>query len=225
MTRDWVGWRSAGSVPGMERRPVIVPEDRNGAAVRRSWSRAIAGHVLNRTSGRSVDAIIKAAWPRDERAGLIAKGAVSPTSRADFPARDVVQSFRSLAPGSAALKLFELGLTLDLRGAMTIRIPSLTGLPLQPLFVAEGAPAPATQWSFASTVVGPGRKILLLSAVTSELNDATPETASAVIGRVLADCADRSIDIAAFGTQADDGVTPARLLHSVNAHHRRRSGF
>ena len=56
----------------------------------------------------------------------------------------------------------------------------------------------------------------MFSAVTGELNDATPETASAVIGRVLADCTKRSIDIAAFGTQADDGLTaPAGLLHGV----------
>ena len=132
-----------------------------------------------------------------------------------YPARDIVKSFRSLAPGGAALTLFQHGLMLDLRGITTIRIPSLVGLPFQPIFIGEGMPAPAVQWTFASTVVGPGRKIVLLSAVTGELNDATPETASAVIGRVLADCTNRSIDIAAFGTQADDGITPAGLLHGV----------
>jgi hypothetical protein len=199
------------------RSPAIVPEDysRNGAAMRKSWTRAIAAHVLGQTCRGNPDAIAKAAWPHDERAGLIVKGAVLPTSRPSFPARDVVESFRSLAPGSAALALFQIGTVLDLRGATTIRIPHVAGLPLSPIFIAEGAPAPVVQWSFAATTVGPGRKIVLLSAVTGELNAATPETASAVIGRVLADSANRGIDIAAFGTQADDGTTPAGLLHGA----------
>ena len=182
-------------------------------AERRSWQRAIAGHVLACLQPGGADKIVKNAWPADVRAHLITRGATTPTSRADYPARDVVESFRSLAPGSAALQLFQLGLMLDLRGITTIRIPHVVGLPLQPIFIAEGAPAPAVQWSFASSVVGPGRKIVLPSAVTSELNDATPATASAVIGRVLADCTNRSIDVAAFSVQGpDDGITPAGLL-------------
>jgi hypothetical protein len=182
---------------------------------RQSWTRAIAAHVLARTSNKNPNVIVKAAWPSDNRAELIARSATTPTSRSDFPSRDIVESFRSLAPGSAALRLFELGLTLDLTGATTIRIPHVVNLPLQPIFIAEGAPAPAVQWTFASTIVGPGRKIVLLSAVTSEVNDATPETAAAVIGRVLADCTNRSIDTAAFGTQLDDTITPTGLLNGA----------
>jgi len=86
---------------------------------------------------------------------------------------------------------------------------------LQPLFVGEGQPGPNVQWTFASTVLGPARKILLLSAVTGELDYATPETAAAVIGRVLADVANREIDAAAFGSAAADAVAPAGLLHGV----------
>ena len=200
------------------RSPISLRPDRDAMfrTERRSWQRAIAGHVLACLQPGGADKIVKAAWPADVRAALITRGATTPLARSQYPARDVVESFRSLAPGSAALKLFELGLMLDLRGVTTLRIPHVVGLPLQPIFIAEGAPAPAVQWSFAQSTVGPGRKIVLLSAVTSELNDATPETASAVIGRVLADCTNRSIDVAAFGTFGpDDGTTPAGLLYGA----------
>jgi hypothetical protein len=56
-----------------------------------------------------------------------------------------------------------------------------------PVFVAEGKPAPAIQFTLTGTTVGPVRKLLALRAVTRELNEATPDTAKAVIGRILAD--------------------------------------
>ena len=62
---------------------------------RRSWQRAIAAHVLSRTSNKNPGKIIEQAWPRDNRAFLISKGAVAPTSRADYPAYDIVESSRS----------------------------------------------------------------------------------------------------------------------------------
>ena len=63
--------------------------------------------------------------------------------------------------------------------------------------------------------MGPVKKILMLSAVTEELENSTPETASAVIGRVLADVANRGIDAAAFGNAAADAAKPAGLLYGV----------
>ena len=200
-------------------RPISLRPDpgRLMQAERRSWQRAIAAHALATAQRSNPHKIVKAAWPRDERAQLIARGAVSPTSTADFPSFDPVVAYRSLAPASAALALFDLGLVLDLTGATTITIPNVAGLPVQPVFVAEGAPGPNVQWTFGKTVVGPARKILLLSAVSGELDDATPETASAVIGRVLADVANRGIDAAAFGTAAADATKPAGLLHGVVA--------
>jgi hypothetical protein len=109
-----------------------------------------------------------------------------------------------------------MGMMLDLSGATTIHIPSFAALPVQPVFVEEGKPAPNVQWSLAANIVlGPVRKILMLSAVTEELEYATPETASAVIGRILADVANRGIDTTAFGSAAADTTKPAGLLHAV----------
>jgi hypothetical protein len=184
---------------------------------RRSWTRAIAARVM--ACGRNEDGskIVKSAWPTDDRALALTKGGVSPTtSTGGYPQWDPVIAYRSLAPASAALALFQLGTALNLQGAHTIRIPAFANMPVQPVFVEEGKPAPNVQWNFdANTILGPVRKILMLAALTEELETYVPETASAVIGRVLADVANRGIDTTAFGTAAADIVKPAGLLHNV----------
>jgi hypothetical protein len=189
-------------------------------AERRSLHRAVAVRALSAMrewKGEHVDAamLAKASWPSDERAQVLSRASTIPTSTADFPTFNPVVAFRSLAPGSAALILFELGLVLNLTGLTTINIPAVAGLPPQGVFVAEGLSAPALQWSFASTVVGPARKVLIQAVVTNELNDATPSTAEAVIARVLSDVANRSIDLVAFGSAPASAAQPAGLLFNV----------
>jgi hypothetical protein len=112
----------------------------------------------------------------------------------------------------AALQLFARGLNLDLKGINSIAIPNITSWPPQPVLVAEGAAGPNVQWGFGAAVIGPARKILVMAATTGELENATPETASAVIGRVLADASNKSIDLVAFGSAAADDTQPAGLL-------------
>ena len=180
---------------------------------RRSYCRAIAAKVIAGEKG-DAEKIAKGTWPKDERALMIVKGAVTPTTSAMLWSYDPVVAYRSLAPSSAALALFQYGMMLDLTGATTIRIPAVVP-GVRPVFVGEGLPGPVVQRNLKSTVLGPVRKILLISTVTGELNDCTPETASAVVGRILAGRSERSIDATAFGTTADDGVTPAGLLHGV----------
>jgi hypothetical protein len=188
----------------------------NADTERRSWHRAIAAKVMAHRNNEDGARIVKSAWPTDDRALALTKGGVTQTTSAGLWTYDPVIAYRSLAPASAALALFQLGTMLNLEGASTIRIPSFANMPVQPVFVEEGKPAPNVQWNFAAdTVLGPVRKILMLAAVTKELENCTPETASAVIGRVLADIANRGIDTTAFGTAAGDAVKPAGLLHNV----------
>ena len=198
-------------------RPISLRPDPAGIlqSERRSWHRAIAAKALATAHHGDAGKIAKGAWPSDDRAALIARAAMSPLTTSGYPAFSPVVAFRSLAPSSAALQLFELGMTLDLTGKTTIRIPNVSALPTQPIFVGEGLPAPNLQWSFSSTILGPAHKVLMLSAVTSEMQNATPETASAVIGRVLSDKANRDVDATAFGTAAADATKPAGLLHGV----------
>ena len=93
----------------------------------RSWHRAIAAHVLATAQRSYPSSIGQGGWPNDARAQAITRGAVTPTTTAGFPTFNPVVAYRSLAPNSAALALFELGLALDLTGTSTIRIPSVAG--------------------------------------------------------------------------------------------------
>ena len=97
----------------------LVPEDlaRDGDLERRAWGRALAALVIADRDYAEPAAVLKATWPDDRAAAARLKSAVSPTSTGNAPALllDIVQAFRSLAPASAALALFEKGLQIDLR--------------------------------------------------------------------------------------------------------------
>jgi uncharacterized membrane protein len=113
-------------------------------------------------------------------------------------------------PGSAPIKLFDASNKLDLAGITSIKVPLVCGLPPAPVFVAEGKPAPPIEFTLTGTTVGPVRKLLVQRAVTRELKEATPDTAEAVIGRILADRSNASIDlIASAPAQATRQTYPA----------------
>src|SRR6476620_4943670 len=134
----------------LSRKPFFPSEARSDTE-QRSWLRAIAAHAL--ASGRMEDPvkIVKQSWPNDDRALAITRGAVTPTTSAGLWTYDPVIAYRSLAPSSAALALFQLGTALNLEGATTIRIPAFASMPVQPVFVGEGLPAPVVEWDFAAS--------------------------------------------------------------------------
>jgi hypothetical protein len=184
-----------------------------------SMRRAIAASALASMRG-SADAeeILRRNWPRDEEARLLIRAATTPTTaaaNAGVISYDLIASFRSLAPGSAALRLFDASFKVDLTGINTVRLPRVAALNPLPVFVGEGAPAPAVQYTTAATTLGPTRKIMVLSGVTRELNEAMPDTAVTAIGRILADASQRSIDTTAFDTNPATSVRPAGLLNGV----------
>jgi hypothetical protein len=197
----------------------LRPDFREALRVeRRSWSRAITARALS-SPQRSAEKILARNWPHDSKAELILKGAASPSSTTNtgLPPHDIVGAFRSLAPGSAAWKLFanDAALKLDLTGVSTVSIPHVASFPPQPVFVAEGAPGPVVQWSLMKSVVGPARKIMVISAISEELESASPQSVSGVIGRVLSDATNKSIDVIAFDANAGDAVRPPGLLFGV----------
>src|SRR5262249_48873066 len=119
----------------------------------RSWHRCLAARALAALRRGDAAKICKTSWPADERAAeLLRKTATAPTSTADFPAYAVADSFRSLAPGSAAMRLFERGRILDLAGITTITVPNVASLPVAPVFVAENAPAPVVNLPLTGSV-------------------------------------------------------------------------
>jgi hypothetical protein len=195
------------------RRPFF--SDDTSYSNKQSLVRAITASALAAREHGDAHRILRSAWPDDNRAQMILRAAVTPTSTADFPTFDPVTAFRSIAPASAAFALFDRGLKLDLTGLHSIKIPHVAALPTVPVFVAENAPAPTVQFTNAGTTVGPVKKILVLSAVTRELDEATPNTASGVIGRIPADASNKSIDAQVFSTNAATAAAPAGAFWNV----------
>jgi hypothetical protein len=190
----------------------LVPEDvRNGAAERRSWHRALTAKVLGKARNAFEQDVLEATWPSDKRAASILRAVSIPSTSASFPLISPTTLLRNLAPASAAMKLFAAGLEVDLGGIYSVAVPHITPPPLA-VFVAEGAPAPMLQYSVGKAVVGPLCKILFGVALSRELQEATPSTASGVIGAIMNAQASRSIDFAVFGSTAATSAQPAGLL-------------
>src|SRR5262249_12698456 len=119
-----------------------------------------------------------------------------------------------VAPGSAAAQLFDACLRLNFDGVLTYLVPHVATHPV-PLFVAEGGIVPVVQAATASTTVGPGRKLSFIVGLTRELENATPDGAAAIPGRLLAESAAKGLDAAVFDNPAASASRPAGLLNGV----------
>jgi hypothetical protein len=204
--------------PTFEYSPPLFPFEM--LAERKSWSRAIAALALSELQQRANPRqILKSHWPGDDRAAVLLKAAQSPTdtTNSGLPAAVSVATWRSLAPGSAAWRLFDhsSALRLDLSGFNTIEMPNIAALPPVPIWVGESDGAPVVQWTWGKTVLGPAKKILVIAALSDELERATPESAAQLMGRLLSDATQKSIDTAAFDAVAGDDVRPPGLCYGV----------
>jgi hypothetical protein len=184
------------------------------SADRRSLIRAYTAKALAARPGEDARAILRAAWPEDAQAGLILRAAVSPMSTSSYPEITTATVLPALAPASASARLFARCMQVDLAGIATVRVPYAALAPT-PTFIAEGEPTPVAQFTLDGVEVGPARKILILTAVTGELESATPETASTIIGNALANAVAKAVDTAVFDDVAADSTRPAGLLNGV----------
>jgi len=188
--------------------PLVPDRGALAAADRRSLIRAFTAKALAPAPGEDAGEILRRAWPADREAELILRAAVSPTTTADFPAITTASVLPALAPMSASARLFVRCLQIDLAGISKVRVPYAAVAP-QPGFIAEKGSAPVSQFSLAGVEVGPARKILIMAAVTGELEKATRETASTIVGNALANAVAKTVDAAAFDDVAADTTRPA----------------
>jgi hypothetical protein len=207
---------------GIPLRPDPLARDREQ---RRSIIRAITSVALS--GDQSAEKILARAWPNDHQALMVVeasererlgKAAVTPATLASsgFPAAVSVDVLPSLAPMSAAVRLFARCMQINLDRKNQVSVPR--GVPgMTPIFIGEGKPVPVVRLSFTSGMIGPARKILVSTAISNELDEAGPEAASDVIGRLLAEATTRSLDGVVFDSNADDGIRPAGLLHGLAA--------
>jgi hypothetical protein len=186
-------------------------------AERRSFVRACAAFVLGARDNRSPDAVLRH-WHDDPMAGRIVKAAQRQTSTEDFPQLQTTAVLPMLSPASASARLLGLATSLDLSGVATVKVPFIgaSGLPAVP-FVEEGKPAPVVDLSITSATLGPAKKLLIMAALTREVQDASADTAEAVISTALATAAEQSMDAAMFSAASGDDVRPPGLLNGTSA--------
>jgi hypothetical protein len=187
----------------------------------RAVSRALAAQALSYRDNTSPAEILKAVWPNDDRAARVLKGPVSPTAlgTSGLPLIDVVGEWRSITPSAAIWKLLshDAVLKISLRGIHQVSVPYFASLSAPPVFVAEGAPAPAFNENYVKVALGPVKKILALTALSEELQEASPQDVSAIISNVLSNAVSRVIDVIAFDANAATAVRPAGLLNGLVA--------
>jgi hypothetical protein len=159
-------------------------------------------------------------WPDDQACEYILRAATSPTSTATSQILPTLVGpfLRALTPQSAATRLFERAIRLDFQGVYQYVVPYPSVVPV-PIFIGEGAPFPMVQSTLTNSTVGATKKILIGSAVTSELEAASAESAATIIGNILADSASRSLDKYVFDNVAADATRPAGLLNGVYTRH------
>jgi hypothetical protein len=200
-------------------RPAPIPLRPDRAALerdqRRSLIRAATSLALGHITHRSAGEILAGAWPADDGAKMVLRAAVTPTSTANVAlAIDAVGFLVSLAPASAAARLFESALRINLSGIHQTNIARLVSVP-SPGFVPELAPIPVIAGDFDSTALGPVFKLAFIVGLSSELEFSTPENASQIIGRALADATSKQLDVLVFDNVAGAASRPSGLLNGV----------
>lgn len=203
----------------------LVPEDwprirrAHEASQRRSLMRAISSMALGVLHRIGAERVIGNTWPEDHLADALVKSAIWPTTTetSGLPTFTGVRVLPSLAPQSAAVRLFErAGLKLDFQGVHEYRIPYAAEFPA-PVFIAEGAPSPVIQANLDALVVGPPAKMLFICGISGTLETYSIEAASGIITNIMTDSASKALDAAVFSDVPGDEIRPPGILHGVVA--------
>jgi hypothetical protein len=164
----------------------------------------------------SIRQILNEHWPDDHIAALIVRGAVSPTTRTDYPGNSLT-GVLNLAPRSASSRLFaQAAAHVDLTGASSFSFP-LAGISAVAKFCGEGQPIPVLKGNFTGMAIGPTRKLAMIGALTAELEVSSAYNASIAIERILEDSIGRGLDSVLLGNGAADAIQPAGLLNGLDA--------
>jgi hypothetical protein len=190
---------------------------------RRSFNRAVASMAMTVTRGmtsadRQPQEILREHWRDDDDAGKILRAAQSPLTTSGFAAIQSTRVLPQLAPDAASSKLLGMGNQFDLTGINSFKLPWIgyTGRPANPMFVAEGQPAPAPNLATSAAILGPVCRVMILCGVSGELQSGSAETAEHVISEALAISVEQSQDALLFSnTAAVPGTSPAGLLNGL----------
>ena len=196
-------------------RPFPLPTDiRNGGGRQREartafFTKAAAMYV----------AVAKNMHIKDVVKDWKTKAAVPPLDMTGFGSVAVLADDipKIIAPSSAFAALAASGITVDLSGVASRRIPArVVSAADAGNFVAEGAPIPVTQSSFAAGPTVAPFKLACVCVLTREL--AEYSDAIAVVSSLMSESATLKLDSVALGSGAAvTGIQPAGILNGVSA--------
>jgi hypothetical protein len=184
-------------------RPFMPPSSaERGAAWRASFVREATVRSLIALRGASRDDV-----------ELEMRGAVTQLKASDFP-QDSVAALMQLANDTALSEVLALAVPVDLRGVteFSFPLPSSFG---QAHFVEEGRPIPAAQGSFAGMMIGPVKKVALITALSAELESYSAPVASTVISHLLRVSVSNGALKVLLSADAATPAAPAGLLNGV----------
>lgn len=199
----------------------FLPRDRAPADILKHWRRSAAITALAALRGATRDEVAFGAW-RDEpgAAEMAVKGSVSPLSDATVAGNTLISQpvlafLQSLAPESAAARLFATCARFSLDGAGMASLPRFAATFPEAVFVGEGAPIPAMTGTFENVYLGPQRKLAAIVGLTNELAQHSAESATTILDLAMREAAARALDAAVFSASAASSIAPAGLLAGV----------
>jgi hypothetical protein len=208
---------STALLPARQGIPFRADANAIAAENHRSTMRMLFAVALSPVKKQSAESIIAEHWPNDATAALLTRAAMTPinTTTSGLPMLSVVRLLPSLAPGSAASRLFaQAGLKLDFTRKYQFFLPHIGTLP-EPVFVGENGAFPVVQGLLAGVVVGPTTKMGFMVSVSNELANYAIEDAFAIFSRMMTDTARLALDKAVFSSVAGSALRPPGLLNGT----------
>ncbi|MFM9858183.1 phage major capsid protein [Pseudoxanthobacter sp. M-2] len=120
---------------------------------------------------------------------------------------------KSLAPQSAAAEIMKRGVKVPLGRQGVVHYPVRADPPAAAPWVAEGDPIPVVTRTFDGTVIGPHKKVALISAVTGEL--ARRNGGAELVSQVLREDVSLGLDAAYFSATPASDAANAGLLYGL----------
>jgi hypothetical protein len=205
--------------------PAFLPSDRNSS---RSLIRACLAHVLHLHLGGqrapTSEALVAKYWPGDSLARqLVTRAATAPamtnvagwadTLAVQNVAGDFVMGLQRL---SGAAQLIAAGLRPDLTGVSSMRIPYATSQAAdEAVWVGEGAPVPVPDSVFATSTLGPAKKLATIRTLTDEILQHSVPSIELVLRTILSEGVARGLDKSVFSATAASALRPAGILAGV----------
>jgi hypothetical protein len=200
----------------------LSPEDRTARPRPAQYLiRACAAHVRSHVDKVPVEKAADKLFGRgDAVTQILTRGAAAPATTtsavwagpiAAVAIEDLVMAISST---SAAAGLFARGLKVNLDGIASLRIPGrIVDANDAGKWVGEGQPVPLRTQRMTVGQTLTLHKLVVITAYTSEM--IASSNIEAISRSLVTEAAALALDKALFGTQADDGVTPAGILNGV----------